>query len=470
MIVKHTKGRSFRGVLNYLWSKEGATHIGGNMAGVTPRQLSAEFQVSRLLNPRVERAVYHASLSLPHHEHLDEEKWKAIASSYLEGMGFTDNQYVIVRHTDRDHDHIHLVASRIKLTGECVHDSWDHRRAEALARKLEQDYQLAPVQLSWEVERSAPTTGEMRYLYRQQEEFERHQRDTAPEPSARMKLQALADRAAADSPTMTRFLERLKAAGVEVKVKITQRTETIQGISYAVDGVAIAGNKLGKAYSWQGLQTLRGVSYDSRTDWAAVVATATPSSRKHRQLKSVQPSASTDKSQPSTPSLTVPTTNTHLAVDPSVTTDHFFDSNPDSSRQAPDQPDAFTEPQKELVVDLTSPPTQIDSVQRSRARQVAPIAALMIQQADSSTGADYGVKDGQYLIGYSPARKLLAIAISEGNRGTILRVQGERILTCDLTKEDVAYFFSRHSELDRQRSKANQHSRTHPDKNRDIER
>ncbi|MGA7937867.1 MAG: relaxase/mobilization nuclease domain-containing protein [Kovacikia sp.] len=124
MIGKQVKGTSFRGVLNYLHHKEGAEQIGGNMVGDDPRSLAAEFRVSRELNPRLNKAVYHVSLSLPKQESLDDLTWMAIslrerctnAQDYLRGMGFENCQYVVYRHTDQDHDHVHLVASRIRLT------------------------------------------------------------------------------------------------------------------------------------------------------------------------------------------------------------------------------------------------------------------------------------------------------------------------------------------------------------------
>jgi hypothetical protein len=78
VIGKQIKGKSFRGVLNYLFGKEGAKQIGGNMEGRNPRELAAEFRFSRQLNPKVSRAVYHASLSLPYKESLDDDTWHEI--------------------------------------------------------------------------------------------------------------------------------------------------------------------------------------------------------------------------------------------------------------------------------------------------------------------------------------------------------------------------------------------------------
>ena len=61
--------------------------------------------------------------------------------------------------------------------------------------------------------------------------------------------------AAADKPTMRQYLQRLKDAGVETRIRET-RTGKIQGISYELEGVAFAGHKLGRNYSWNGLKKL----------------------------------------------------------------------------------------------------------------------------------------------------------------------------------------------------------------------
>jgi len=67
----------------------------------------------------------------------------AIAQDYLKGMGFEGCQDVVYRHTDQDHDHIHIVASRIRLIdGKTISDSWDYRRSESVIRGLEKAYQL----------------------------------------------------------------------------------------------------------------------------------------------------------------------------------------------------------------------------------------------------------------------------------------------------------------------------------------
>ncbi|NJM89262.1 MAG: relaxase/mobilization nuclease domain-containing protein [Hydrococcus sp. RU_2_2] len=250
MIGKQVKGTSFRGVLNYLAAKEEAQLIGGNMVGKTPRFLAAEFKVARELNPNLKKAVYHASLSLPKTERLDNESWRAIASDYIKGMGFEGSQYVVYRHTDKQHDHIHIVASRIRLSdGTTVSDSWDYRRSETLIRDLEQKYQLTVAPSSDQKLERGQTTGEKRQTERTGEE------------SIRLKLQEILVRATEKPTIMPQLIERLKNWGVDARVSFT-REEKIKGISYSLDGIAISGTHLGKAYTFPGLQKHRGVIYE----------------------------------------------------------------------------------------------------------------------------------------------------------------------------------------------------------------
>jgi hypothetical protein len=249
MIGKQVKGQSFRGVLNYLHHKEQAQLIGGNMVGQTPRTLAAEFGVARALNPQLTKAVYHASLSLPKEEQLDTERWNAIATDYMNGMGFQDSQYVVYRHGDKDHDHIHIVASRIRISdGTTVSDSWDYPRSEKLIRALEKQYDLTPVPPSKSKHRKAPTTGERRRFQR------------TGDPGVRGTLQATIDQATAGQPPITQLIERLQDQGINTQVKIT-RTGKARGISYELNGIAFSGTKLGKAYTFPGLQKHRGVQY-----------------------------------------------------------------------------------------------------------------------------------------------------------------------------------------------------------------
>ncbi|HLG18973.1 MAG TPA: relaxase/mobilization nuclease domain-containing protein [Bdellovibrionota bacterium] len=257
MIAKQIKGRSFGGVLKYILSKDRAEMVGGNMLGTTAKQLTAEFNETRKLKPNLERAVYHTSLSLPPGESLSNEKWQEVAQTYLDGMGFSKSQYVAVRHRDTPHDHIHIVASRIGMDGKVVSESHDFRRSETIVRGLEMEYGLQRVLPSREVPSRAPTSGELHKVLREQT------------PTTKLRLQHLVDEAAHGQPTMSAFFQRLHARNVET-IPNRAKTGHVSGISFSLEGEVMKGSDLGRAYTWAGLQKMKGVSYEPERDRQAI--------------------------------------------------------------------------------------------------------------------------------------------------------------------------------------------------------
>ncbi|MGB7441820.1 MAG: relaxase/mobilization nuclease domain-containing protein [Coleofasciculaceae cyanobacterium] len=287
LIAKQTKGRGFRGLLNYLHSRTEARLIGGNMEGTNPRELAAEFRLSYQLNSRVKKPVYHSSLSVGKDKQLSDSDWNKIAFNYLQGMGFEANQWVLYRHSDREHDHIHIVASRVRLdTTKVVEDWWDYKRSEHLLRQLEKTHGLIPLEAevtSSSLKRS-PSTGQKRRQLREEEEYSKGKRDKPPELTVLEQLQNAIDEVSSDSPTMPELVDKLKDQGIDARVHY-QSTGRINGISYALDGVKFSGTKLGKAYTFPGLQKHKGVKYSPELDEAIKIASARVTSERKQLIE-----------------------------------------------------------------------------------------------------------------------------------------------------------------------------------------
>ena len=242
MIAKQVLGSNFAGVLSYVSGKEGARHIGGNMAGGNPSELAAEFRISRDLNFRVKKCVYHATLSVAPDEELSDRLWNNIADAYVKGMGFHGSQYVVYRHADTHHHHIHIIASRIRITdGSTVSDAWNYRRSEVLVRQLEQQFGLKPVVPSWSKKERSPKTGEVRKYRR------------TGEVSRRVRLQQLISEALQGRPCLQEFVARLEAQDVEVQLRQDEHGK-ILGISYKLGSVPFQGRQIGHGYAWTQIQ------------------------------------------------------------------------------------------------------------------------------------------------------------------------------------------------------------------------
>jgi len=256
MIGKIAIGRGFGGALRYALAEDKGYLLDSNMAGETARELAAEFGALRELRPNLHRAVLHASLSLDPGETLSDAQWREIGQRYLHGMGFTDNQYVLIRHTDTAHEHVHLIANRITYRGEVVSDSQNYPRQEAVLRQIEQEYDLTQVMASHQAERRALTQGEIEMTLR------------TGEPSTRQQLQELCRAAARDCHGFADYMTRLEAAGVELIPVIQLEGAKIAGLSYRLDGVVMKGSDLGKAYTPTGLAK-QGIAYEQDRDLAA---------------------------------------------------------------------------------------------------------------------------------------------------------------------------------------------------------
>ena len=259
MIAKMVKGRGFRGALEYDLQEGKSELLETNLSGQTPRTMAREFGEVRQLRPTLGKAVLHVALSIPPGEHLTDDQWRAIGHRYLDEMGFNDNQYVITRHTDTDHEHIHILANRITFTGEVVSDSQDWKRQEALMRIIERDYGLTLVAPSQEAARKAPTKGEIEYALR------------TGQASIKQRLQSLCDAAMQDCPSFTEYVERLEAVGVDLIPTVQLNGAKVSGLMYRLDDTLMKGSDLGKGYSPVGLAK-KGVTYAQDRDFAAVNA------------------------------------------------------------------------------------------------------------------------------------------------------------------------------------------------------
>lgn len=266
MIAKQVKGCDFRGCLDYLLNRETAAIIGGNLTGDNPETLAEEFKLAHQLNKRVKRYVYHASLSLAAPEKLCEDKWKEIAIDYLKGMGFTNNQYLLIAHNDTNHNHIHIVASRIKMDGKPVHDHWDFVKSEKLVRELEKKYDLQPTLGSKDRLQRSPTTGETRLRRR------------TGESSVREFLQEAIDEVCTSPQTMPSFIEKLTEMGIETRITPIGKDK---GISFKALGIAFSGTHLGRGYTFPGLQKYKEVDYVEERDDKLLFGT------KHTNLKPI---------------------------------------------------------------------------------------------------------------------------------------------------------------------------------------
>lgn len=242
MIAKQIKGKDFYGVLMYNHKKiitEFGVVLDSNINMGTVVQQTKEFNVVRQLKPNLAKAVYHTSLNLPYTDKLSDEEFTNLARDYLEGMGFDDCQYAIYKHFDVYHSHIHIVANRVKFSGDVVSDSQDYKRSEALVRKLEKKYNLT--QLIPKQESNVLSKGEIEKCLRT---------GNVPE---RLELQNIILEILNQNVNLKDFIKKLKRKGVQVKLNQSS-TGYISGISFEFKTINYKGSDVHKKLSWNNIK------------------------------------------------------------------------------------------------------------------------------------------------------------------------------------------------------------------------
>jgi len=106
-------------------------------------QKLAGFERLNSLNERATTKTLHVSLNFDPSEKLPEKKLLQIASDYMEKIGFGNQPYLVYKHEDAGHPHIHIVSTTIKEDGRRINTHNIGRNQSEKARKeIEQFYGL----------------------------------------------------------------------------------------------------------------------------------------------------------------------------------------------------------------------------------------------------------------------------------------------------------------------------------------
>jgi relaxase-like protein len=101
------------------------------------------FEKLTSLNEKTETNTLHVSLNFDPSEKIDNDKMIAIAESYMKQIGFGDQPYLVYRHYDASHPHIHIVTTNIKNDGNRISmHNMGRNQSEAARKQIEKDFDL----------------------------------------------------------------------------------------------------------------------------------------------------------------------------------------------------------------------------------------------------------------------------------------------------------------------------------------
>lgn len=101
------------------------------------------FRQRSSFNERLHDHGVHFSLNFGKLEALGNEKMVQIANRYMTGMGFEDEPYLVYRHKDAGHTHLHIVATLVRADGSRIDlKPKDYTESCRLCKELEKEFSL----------------------------------------------------------------------------------------------------------------------------------------------------------------------------------------------------------------------------------------------------------------------------------------------------------------------------------------
>ena len=114
-----------------------------NLRDTSPLKLKESFE--KLDNYKVSKPALHITLSFAATDkaQLKNEKMLKITQDYLGKMGYGKQPYIVYRHYDTAHPHVHIITSRVDVsTQKKISHDFEKRKSKQLTDKLEVDYGL----------------------------------------------------------------------------------------------------------------------------------------------------------------------------------------------------------------------------------------------------------------------------------------------------------------------------------------
>ncbi|RKD99770.1 relaxase/mobilization nuclease domain-containing protein [Marinifilum flexuosum] len=232
MIAKIVKGKGFAGVVNYILDQKKGTEL-LNSEGLRLKNKGAiveSFKQQAELNSKISKPGYHISLSFSakDKEFLSNELMADIAKQYMSRMKIFNTQFLIARHFDKEHPHIHLIINRVDYHGKTISDKNDRIRSEKICKELTRKHCL--------------------YFAKGKEQVKvnrLHEPDKTKYEiydALKMHISKCSD--------WSELIENLRQVGIQVDFKTKGNTMEIQGVRFTKGGLTFNGSKVDRQFSF----------------------------------------------------------------------------------------------------------------------------------------------------------------------------------------------------------------------------
>lgn len=230
MIAKIIEGRSFGGCVAYALKKDSEIIHSVGLRTDNAKTIIQDFNIQRMLNPRLGKAVGHIILSwnTADKDMLNNDIIVSSAKRYLSKMGIRDTQCLVVRHHDRQHDHIHILFNRVNDYGKTISNSNGRYKSFKACKELNTLYGFKQSEGKQNVNRGRLKGNDLI-------KYQIH--DTVKAGIKACK-------------NWTELESYIKYRGVAIQFKYRSGSNEIQGISFSKDGQVFQGSAIDRSLSF----------------------------------------------------------------------------------------------------------------------------------------------------------------------------------------------------------------------------
>lgn len=182
---------------------------------------------------KISEPVGHISLSWHPNDapKLSDAAMVKVAQDYMKRMGIVNTQYMLVRHFDTDHPHLHIVYNRVDNDGNTISNSNERHRNRAVCKAITMEYGFTLGRGKKNVNRDK-LRGKVKTLYKNRDLI-------------------LAE--AQKSRSWQDFSDRLSKIGIRISFRYGKNGQGIVGVVFSTKDQSYGGAKLDKELRFQSL-------------------------------------------------------------------------------------------------------------------------------------------------------------------------------------------------------------------------
>ena len=230
MTAKILTRQSFSKATNYVF-KDGRSEVidSRGIVATDPQTAAACFKMQAIERPEIKSPVGHICISFHPDDtpRMTNDLMVEICEAYMKGMGIKDTQFLLVRHYDTNHSHMHLVFNRIDDNGKLISDRNWYVKNEKVCKEIKNQYGLTFSQ------------------GKQNVNLDR----LRPDDRRRYEMYFDVKNALDAATSFTDFQHRLSSVGIGTTLKTASKTGELQGITFNRDGYSVKGSKLDRSLS-----------------------------------------------------------------------------------------------------------------------------------------------------------------------------------------------------------------------------